>query len=305
MEITFLPTNTPEIYPHVEQFPQNTYWTLAEDLRLPKRQETPHVPGWGKRKKKKQKKNRDGTSTSGRELWRRKSFHTLGGPFTGGDRGWAEKGKASEPRRSMQQQGCREQSREIPVQRIMPTSTHQPERLVCSTAGAGWGWELRLGLWRSDPREKTGVGCMDRAWSGVVHQSLLEESPGESLKLPKRQETIVLGCGRRGNSEHHQNKLQRLARAAAISTDTTDGHEMLRLLLQPPRRLCASRGHYPQLPSQELVQPTRVLWSRDNFSGRTHGVPQAVAMSCRPLLPQAHTVFHTPPSPCSEWARAP
>ena len=28
----------------------------------------------------------------------------------------------------------------------VPTSTHQPERLVCSPAGAGRGWELRLRL---------------------------------------------------------------------------------------------------------------------------------------------------------------
>ena len=34
----------------------------------------------------------------------------------------------------------------------VPTSTHQPERLVCSTAGAGGSRELRLGLQRSDPR---------------------------------------------------------------------------------------------------------------------------------------------------------
>ena len=45
MEIPFLPTNTSEIHLHVEQLLQNTYWTLAEDLRLPKRQETPHIPG--------------------------------------------------------------------------------------------------------------------------------------------------------------------------------------------------------------------------------------------------------------------
>ena len=38
------------------------------------------------------------------------------------------------------------------------TSTHQPERLVCSPAGAGGGWELRLRLRRSDRRERTGVG---------------------------------------------------------------------------------------------------------------------------------------------------
>ena len=34
----------------------------------------------------------------------------------------------------------------------------------------------------------------------------------------------------------------------AISSDTRDGHETLTLLLQPPRILCASTGHYPHLP---------------------------------------------------------
>ena len=43
------------------------------------------------------------------------------------------------------------------------TSTHQPERLVCSPARAGGGWELRLGLRRSDPRERTGVGGVNTA----------------------------------------------------------------------------------------------------------------------------------------------
>ena len=42
----------------------------------------------------------------------------------------------------------------------VPTNTHQPERLVCSPAGAVAGWELRLGL-RSDRRERTGVGCVN------------------------------------------------------------------------------------------------------------------------------------------------
>ena len=45
----------------------------------------------------------------------------------------------------------------------LPTSTHQPETLVCSSAGAGGGWELRLGLRRSDPRERTGVGGVNTA----------------------------------------------------------------------------------------------------------------------------------------------
>ena len=47
--------------------------------------------------------------------------------------------------------------------RSVLTSTHQTKRLVCSPAWAGWGWELRLGLQGSDPRERTGVGCVNTA----------------------------------------------------------------------------------------------------------------------------------------------
>ena len=46
---------------------------------------------------------------------------------------------------------------------LVPTSTHQPERLFCSPTGAGGVWELRLWLWRSDPRERTGVGSVNTA----------------------------------------------------------------------------------------------------------------------------------------------
>ena len=35
VEITFLPINTSKIHLHMEQLLQNTYWMLAEDLRLP------------------------------------------------------------------------------------------------------------------------------------------------------------------------------------------------------------------------------------------------------------------------------
>ena len=45
----------------------------------------------------------------------------------------------------------------------VPTSTHQPKRLVGSPAGMGGCWELRLGFWKSDPRERTGVGCVNTA----------------------------------------------------------------------------------------------------------------------------------------------
>ena len=72
---------------------------------------------------------------------------------------------------------------------------------------------------------------------------------------------------RRGDAERRLNKLetgasrsyqrgpQRRARAAAISADPRDGQQTLRLLLPPPRSLCASTGHSPHRPSQEPVQP--------------------------------------------------
>ena len=46
------------------------------------------------------------------------------------------------------------------------SSTHQPERLVCSPAGVGGGWQLRLGLRRSDPSKRTGVGSVNTALRG-------------------------------------------------------------------------------------------------------------------------------------------
>ena len=49
------------------------------------------------------------------------------------------------------------------------TSTHQPERLVCSPTGAVVGWELRLRCQRSDSRERTVVGCVNTALRGLVH----------------------------------------------------------------------------------------------------------------------------------------
>ena len=63
---------------------------------------------------------------------------------------------------------CSNRGAEGKVERFLnresgPTSTHQPDRLICSPAGVRGGWELRLRLWRSDPRERTGVGCVNRA----------------------------------------------------------------------------------------------------------------------------------------------
>ena len=83
-------------------------------------------------------------------------------PFTGGDCGWRRGGsfRATEESTATGAEGK--------VERFLhrgsvPTSIHQPERLVCSPAGAAGGWEMRLGLRRSYPRERTGVGCVNTA----------------------------------------------------------------------------------------------------------------------------------------------
>ena len=59
--------------------------------------------------------------------------------------------------------GCGGQSREIPAQRI-GADQHSPAREACLlTRRRGRGWELRLGLRGSDPRERTGVGGVNTA----------------------------------------------------------------------------------------------------------------------------------------------
>ena len=92
----------------------------------------------------------------------RKSFHTLGSPFTGGDGRWAG-GKLQSHGGEGSNRGAEGKAQRFPQRGLVPTSTHQPERLVCSPTGADGGWELRLGLRRSDPRERTGIGCMNTA----------------------------------------------------------------------------------------------------------------------------------------------
>ena len=74
---------------------------------------------------------------------------------SGGGELWSHGGERSN-------KGVEGEAERFPHRGSVPTSTHQPERLVCSPSGAGRGWELRLGL-QSDPRERTGVGCVNTA----------------------------------------------------------------------------------------------------------------------------------------------
>ena len=108
--------------------------------------------------------------------------------------------------------------------------------------GEDWGWRREHSLkGASAPqlagRESREKVCSCRRGKRLFLASLFPGARGEGIK------------------SRRLNKLQRRARAAAISADPRDGHETLRLLLPPPRSLCASTGHSPHLPSWEPVQP--------------------------------------------------
>ena len=112
-------------------------------------------------------KNRDGTCTSGRELWRRKGFHTLGSPFTGGDGGW--QGDASEPWRRAQQQECQRAKRKDShtEDQCWPALTrprglyaHPPGLVGAGGWGSGFGGQIPgrgLGCLHEDSLKGAGV----------------------------------------------------------------------------------------------------------------------------------------------------
>ena len=152
-----------------------------------------------------------------------------------------------------------------------------------------------------------------------MRHSWLGGSPGKSMELPKRQETTVSGCARRGDSfpmcpqkaEHCLSELQRWAQATAISSDFRDRHETLTLLPLPPRILCTSTGQYPPTHPGSLCSPP-LPGSEDpgTTSPGKHTARlrllQCHAGLCRHRLAQhSNYDYHTIPSPRPERAREP
>ena len=159
-------------------------------------------------------------------------------------------GEDSEPWRRAQQQGCRGQSGEIPAQRIS-SNQHSPAREDCLLTRRG-----RRGLGAEAQASEVRPQGEDWGWlrehslkGAIAPQPAGRESGKKSGTAEEARDHCFRVHEERG-VENHLNKLQRQARAIAISVDHRDGHERLR-----PRSLCASKGHYPHLPSQEPVQP--------------------------------------------------
>ena len=93
---------------------------------------------------------------------KKKNFPHSRKPFTGGDRGWIG-GKLWSHGGESSKRDADGKAERFPYRGSVLTSTHQPKRLVNSPARAGGGWELGLGLWRSDPMQRTEVGCVSTA----------------------------------------------------------------------------------------------------------------------------------------------
>ena len=144
----------------------NSYRTPTEcwqkTSNLPKSKKLPTYLGRAKEKRKNRQKNMEGL-----HLWegavKEERFPHTRKPLRRW-RLWVVEGGALEPRRRAQQQGCGGQRREIPAQRS-GANQHSPAREACQLTRhrAGWGWELRLRLRRSDPRERTTVGGVNTA----------------------------------------------------------------------------------------------------------------------------------------------
>ena len=73
-------------------------------------------------------------------------------------RQWVARGELQSHGGELSNRGAEGKVERLPHRGSVLASTHKPERLVCSPARAGGGWELRLRLQGSDPRERTGVG---------------------------------------------------------------------------------------------------------------------------------------------------
>ena len=209
-------------------------------------------------------------------------------------------GEASEPWRRAQQQGCRGQSGEIPAQRISADQDSpaweaclltrwggwglgaEAQALEVRSQGEDWGWLREHSLkGASAPQlagresgKKSGAAeeARDHCFGVCEERGFLPCLPTEGRALPKWAPEMGASHGsQRGPQRWAWN-----AKAAAAATKNP---------------MCKHRS-LSTLP-REPVQPAtaRVPWSRDNFPGRMHSAPQAVATSWWPLLPQACPTF--------------
>ena len=155
---TWRSPSSPQIHQKYIYMWNNSYRTPTECWQktsdLPKGKKIPTYLGRAKEKRKKQtQKNRDGTCTSRRELWRRKSFHTLGSPFTGGAGGWAggsframEESAATGVQRAKWSNFHTEDLCQSALTSLRGLSAYPPGRVGAGSWGLGFGDQIP-GTW--------------------------------------------------------------------------------------------------------------------------------------------------------------
>ena len=77
--------------------------------------------------------------------------------------------------------GAEGKAERFPHRGSVPTSTHQPEKLVCSVARTGGGWELRLRLQRSDPKGEDWGWLREHSLKGVSAPQLARRESRKKL----------------------------------------------------------------------------------------------------------------------------
>ena len=159
-------------------------------------------------------------------------------------------GESSEPRRRVQQQGCRGQSRETPAQRI-GTDQHSPAREACLLTSRD-----RLGLGAEAPVSE--VRSQGEDWGWLREHSLKGAS---APRLAGRESGKRSGTAEEARDHcfgvHEERRVRALPKQAPEtgSVDTRDGHEMLRLLLQHQEACEQVQVTIHASPPQEPVQP--------------------------------------------------
>ena len=116
--------------------------------------------------------------------------------------------------------GAMEESAATGVWRAKQRDSHTEDRCrpaLTSPTGLSAYPPGRVGLGAEAQASEVGSQGEDWGWlrehslKGASAPQLAWREFGRSLELPKRQETIVSGCMRRGDSEHCLNELQRRA----------------------------------------------------------------------------------------------
>ena len=148
-----------------------------------------------------------------------------------------------------QQQGRRGENGEIPAQRL-GAQQRSPAREAClltCRGGRGLGTEARASVLGGRESGKKSAAA-EEARDFVLPLCFVAHKGRGFRAPPKRTPETGASCG------YHRGP-QRRTRAVVISAHLRDRQETLRLLLPPPKSLCASTGHYPHHPSREPVQP--------------------------------------------------